>query len=132
MRILTVAAVAQAKAAGVLRVYEFGSVPASPTYPYAVLAVTFADALGYTLDAHHGPQRHRIVCQSFGRSLASAQDVDDDLRATFLDQPLAIEGSGWESDPAEPEVASALVRDPDTSGVIGITSTFTVVVAPEE
>lgn len=104
------------------RTYLMGSVPTSPVYPYAVVAAGFSRATTYTLDANYGVGDYRITTQSFGRTLVSAQATDDAARNALLDQWLTI--PGLNTGPIRGQVLGAVVRDPDTQGVIGVTSTY--------
>ena len=118
------AAVAAAQAAsGVARSYDEGAVPASPTYPYQTRAVMGDRAGGYTLDSHHGFRTFRIVTRSFGRSSASALDIDGKARSGLEDLRLSV--TGWSCDPCRVELGSALTRDPDDNGVISVVTTYT-------
>ena len=125
---LNEAAVTQASAAGVSRVYLQGSVPDKPTLPYAVLSVSFDGAETYTLDARHGVKRLRLTTQAFGRALLDAVDTDARLRAAFLDERLPA--NGWDCDPASLQVGGAIVRDSDAGQVVGITSTYLIRATP--
>ena len=97
--------------------------PASPTYPYLVYSVAGDRGDGYTLDSRRGFRWYRIVLQSFGKTLASALETDAAAVDDLLDVPLAV--SGFETRPSRMEIASAIVRDPDNQGVVGVTTTLT-------
>ena len=124
MRALNAAAHAQAEAAGVVRVYPVGEVPAGGdrVYPYAVLSVSVDGATTHTLDAHHSVQMMRITTQAFGRSMNAALDIDDRLRSAFMDRRLTT--PGLDCGPAVLQVGGVVQTDPDAGQVIGITSTY--------
>jgi hypothetical protein len=119
---LTNAAVAQIVAAPVARVYKEGAVPANPTFPYAVVAVTFDRAAGYTLDADHGVGDYRITTRSISTNFDGAIDTDARARGALLDKRIAANGKTY--GPGRLQVGSAVVRDPDGGSVITVTSTY--------
>jgi len=116
------AAIARAKAAGVARVHSAGSVPANPTYPYQVIAVSSLDADTYTLDASFGTRSWRIVVESYARTHDHATHLDELAHDAFLDQRLDV--PGWDLGPCLREVGSGVYRDPDDNGVMRVVSTF--------
>lgn len=119
-----------AATAAVLRRYPTNSVPPTPTYPYLVYSVAADRAEGYTLDSRHGFRFYRVILQSFGKpSLASALDIDAKATDGLLDQRLTV--TGYDCGPCRLEVASAVVRDPDTTGVVGVTTTLTFTATKE-
>ena len=116
--------------AAVLRRYPTNAVPPTPVYPYLVYSVAGDRAEGYTLDSRHGFRFYRIILQSFDKpSLASALDIDDKAVAGLLDKRLAV--TGYDCGPCRLEVASAVVRDPDTTGVVSVTTTLTFTATKE-
>lgn len=118
------AAVADAQAvAGVARAYDEGSVPASPNTPYQTRSVSPDRAGGYTLDANHGYRMFRIVLRSFGKTLASALDMDTRAREELEDRRLEVDG--WDCDPCRVELGSAVTRDPDAGGLLSVVTTYT-------
>lgn len=104
------------------RVYALGSVPAAPAYPYSVVGATTDQAGTYTLDAVHGTRDVRIWVQSFGRTADSALAYDEAADANLLDQRLTV--TGFDCGPIRVQVGSAMTRDPDDSGVVGVTSAY--------
>lgn len=115
------------------RRYPTGSVPKSPTYPYLVYSVAGDRAEAYTLDASHGVRFYRVIFQSFGRTLQSALDVDAAATEALLDRAFdPIDLPFYDCGPCRLEVPSAIVRDPDAGGVLGVTTTLTFTATPEE
>jgi hypothetical protein len=109
--------------ASVARRYPTNSVPATPTYPYLVYSVAGDRGDGYTLDSRHGFRWYRIILQSFGKTLASALETDGAAVGDLLDERLTV--TGFDTRPTRMEIASAIVRDPDNQGVVGVTTTLT-------
>lgn len=105
------------------RVYKLGAVPASPTYPYTVVSLAGDMALNYTLDARHGTRNYRVALQSFSNTAAGldgALDYDAKAVGALLDHALNVDG--YDCGPMRLQVGSAVVRDPDAGGVVGVTS----------
>lgn len=119
---LTNAAVAKLTAAPITRVYKEGKVPASPTYPYAIVTVTFDRATAYTNDADHGVGDYRITTRSVGADYDGAVDTDQRARGALLDQRITANSKSY--GPGRMQVGAALVRDPDGGSVITVTSTY--------
>ena len=115
--------------AAVLRRYPTNAVPPTPTYPYQVYSVAGDRAVAYTLDSRHGFRFYRIILQSFGKTLQSALSLDQLAVDGLLDRRLAV--TGYQCGPCRLEVASAVVRDPDTTGVVGVTTTLTFTATKE-
>lgn len=118
-----------AATASVVRRYPTNGVPASPVYPYLVYSVAGDRAEGYTLDSRHGFRFYRVILQSFGKTLAAALDIDDKAVGDLLDVSLAVDG--YSTTPCRLELASAIVRDPDAQGVVGVTTTLTFTATKE-
>lgn len=131
MTAFTDAAVAKIKAVRTPspRVYEPNKVPASPQTPYAVVYALGDRGDSYTLDSTYGVRFYRVVAQSFGTSEGDAGAYDEYVTAALLDESLSV--AGYDCTPCRIEVGSALVRDPDTGGAVGITSTFTFTATKE-
>lgn len=104
------------------RVYKMNAVPPSPAYPYSVVSASGDMAGNYTLDAHHGTRDYRITVQSFGRDIDGALAYDAAAVGNLLDASLTV--AGYDCGPIRLQVGSAVVRDPDDDGVVGVTSTF--------
>lgn len=109
-------------AGGIARVYKLGAVPASPTYPYAV--VSNAPAAPQVRDlGGSGDPAGRFTVQHFGKSSDSI-DVDGGISgitfATFDGKPLPLPGTpvAWQ------EIATTPYRDPDTQGVLSVLHTY--------
>lgn len=101
-------------------------------YPYLVWSITQDEPTTYTLEARHGTQFHRITWQAFGRTLASARDLDGDVADALLDQRLTA--AGYDCGPCSTErggILGRVARDPDDSGVVGITSSLTFAATKE-
>lgn len=118
-----------AAAAGVPRVYALGDVPQSPEYPYSVYSASLGRGATYLLDNTEGIRLGRIVTQSFGRTAASAEAHCELLRAALVNQVLAI--TGFATTALRSELDPSMTRDPDDTGVIGITSTLTFTATKE-
>lgn len=111
-------------AVGVDRAYKPNEVPDSPVMPYTVVSVT------RDLPKHHdgtgapGTWDRRATFQSFDVADDGALDFDrmavDALEGRILS---GLDGM-WRT-----QVGSALTRDPDNKGVIGVTSTLLCTVA---
>lgn len=121
-------AVAEATAPAVVRRYPLGGVPAQPTYPYLVYSVAPDRDESYTLDGDSVPF-YRVVFQSFGRTLTSALDIDE--KATEELRGRVLDVDGHDCSPCRREIGSAVVRDPDASGVVGVTTTLTFTATKE-
>jgi hypothetical protein len=105
------------------RIYVTNAVPAEPVMPYTVLAVTPDRPMTYRLSASHGVRVYRIILQSFARSYDGALDYDGDATSVLLDKVPVV--TGYSCGPCVIEIGSAMTRDPDDNGVIGITTTLT-------
>ena len=105
--------------AGVDRVYVLGSVPPSPAYPYAVVSPAPGAPQVRTVDGSGDPAG-RFVVQHFGRTLESVTDLAALSFAAFDGKAMPVPDApvAWQ------EVASAVYRDPDDSGVLAITHTY--------
>lgn len=108
--------VAQRAAAGG-RVYAIGAVPASPQYPYAVIGYSPNAPTVRDLGGSGNPLR-RFTVQHFGRTADSVEAVADD---TFD----AFDGQQVNGDICTQEIATPIFRDPDDSGVLSTTHTYT-------
>jgi len=117
------AAIAAVTAAhtGSPRIYEVNAVPAQPSYPYSVVDVLDLDPDGYTLDQSHGFRDHMLTVQSFARTNDGVIDYNRAAANALLDQTL--DATGWSCDPCRFQT-SRKYRDPDDSGVIGITTVY--------
>lgn len=115
-------AVDEATAPAVVRRYPMGSVPVQPQYPYLVYSVSPDRDETYTLDGDSVPF-YRVVFQSFGRTLTSALDIDS--KATDALRNRVLDVDGHDCGPCRREIGSAVIRDPDASGVVGVTTTLT-------
>lgn len=104
------------------RIYKTNAVPASPTFPYSVVSVVGDQAGNYTLDARHSTRDYRITVQSFGRDVDGALAYDTAAIDRLLDESLTV--AGFDCGPIRLQVGSAIVRDPDDNGVVGVTSSL--------
>lgn len=98
------------------RTYELGAVPASPTYPYAVIGYAPNAPVTRTSDGS-GDQVRRFTVQHFGRTAASVEAIADLTFATFDGQPI-------DGDLCTQEIATLIDRDSDDSGVLSTTHTY--------
>jgi hypothetical protein len=116
--------------AAVPRMYATGAVPATPTYPYGAQSAVMGRGDTYTLDSQTRLRWVRVVGQFFGKTNASVLEHVDKWTAALLDQSLDVAGFRltplrMELDPTTP------LRDPDDSGVLGVTVTLTATAAKE-
>lgn len=115
--------------ADVPRIKPLGSAPDKDTggqviYPYGVFSAQFGRGDAYALDASAGLRWVRVTGQFFGKTTAATLDHAEKFIAALVDKaltttdvittPLRIE-----LDPTPP------TRDPDASGVLGLTLTLT-------
>ena len=98
------------------RVYEMGSVPASPGYPYTVIGYAPNAPVVRTANGAGDPIR-RFTVQHFGQNAAS---VEDHATRTFN----TFDGKSINGDVCTLEVATTVTRDPDNSGVLSTTHTY--------
>lgn len=114
------------------RAYEMNAVPPKPIYPYLVYSVADDRPAGYTLDVSHGFRFRRVTWQSFGRNLTSTRATDAAATDCLLDRRLDVEG--YDCGPCTADqggLLGALLRDPDDSGVVGVTSSLTFTATKE-
>lgn len=121
-------AVATATAA-VPRLYALNGVPANPTYPYGTYSATFGRGDTYRSDGTEGLRWGRIIFQTFGHTATAAIDHADDVRAALVGQVLTV--GGVPIGPITSELDPAVTRDPDDTGVVGVTTTFTFTATEE-
>lgn len=121
-------AVAEATAS-VPRLYPLGSVPPNPTYPYGVYTATLGRGDSYTLDAREGLRWGRVTVQTFGRTADSALAIAEQARTALVGVRLDV--TGYEATPLASELDPTVVRDPDDSGVVGVTATYTLTAIQE-
>lgn len=72
---------------GVLRVYEFGSVPAAPAAPYCVVSLDSGTPSTYSLDSSSDSLRLLSV-QMFGQSTDAIDDMTARADVAFRDRAL--------------------------------------------
>ena len=125
----TVIEAVAAATAGVARLYELGKVPAAPSYPYGVYSGSLGRGDVYGLDATYGLRFGRIVVQTFGTSATPAEAHMDKVVAALLDRTLTI--AGYDPTPCQLELDPVMTRDPDDSGVVGLTASFTFTATKE-
>lgn len=107
------------KDGGVLRVYATNEVPASPTYPYVVLAFSPAAPTIRTLDGSGDPAG-RFTVQHFAESDDALDDLTAITFATFDGQELPLEHGPI----CIQQQATPTYRDPDDRGVLTITHIY--------
>lgn len=108
------ALVARVTATGVQRVYKLNKVPASPTYPYAVVGLGSPDKVSRTADGQ-ATDVERCTVQFFGRDVDGVLDIASkaDLDGDFIDGRLCTR-----------EIGTDPYRDPDDRGVLAILHTY--------
>lgn len=116
MTAVTDAAVARMTTAGAPRVYEFGKVPASPDYPYAVVGAGVGTPMAYNNAAQHGARRYRVNVQGFGRTANEVVRTLERADTALLDQSLTEVSP--DATPCIQDLSTEPDRDPDAGGVI--------------
>ena len=111
-----------AATASVTRLYGLNNVPASPTYPYGSYSASLGRGDTYTLDDAEGVRWGRVIVQTFGKTATSALAKAEEARTALVGTILAI--TGYETDPLRAELDPQVLRDPDDSGVVGVTATY--------
>lgn len=114
--------VAAVTAGGVPRVYKPNEVPTNPAMPYTVVSVTRELPGNYALTGEHGTWGRRATLQSFDSDADGALDFDRLATDALQDNVPAF--TGLDCTPWRVQVGSALVRDPDNLGVVGVTTTL--------
>lgn len=104
------------------QVHDVGSVPASPTTPYAVVSVDSGTPGNYRA-AQHGSKAYRIAVQCFGKDVSEVGFAVEKAESAFLDKRLTI--TGYDATPCATEVSSPIYRDPDAGVLLLSTLTFT-------
>lgn len=110
------------------QVHLIGAVPTSPVTPYAAISVSSGSAENYRLHGEHGSRSYRIVVQAVGKSVSEIGFPVDGADAAFLDKRLTI--AGYDTTPAQAEVSSPIIRDPDAGGLLSCTLTYTFTAYP--
>lgn len=118
-----------AATASVSRLYGLNSVPASPTYPYGTYSASLGRGDVYMLDADEGIRHGRVVVQTFGKTATSALDWAERVRTALVGKSLDI--TGYVTTTLRAELDPTVVRDPDDSGVVGVTATYTFTATKE-
>lgn len=98
-------------------------------YPYGVFTAVLGAGLSYTLESHSDVREGRVTVQTFGPTADGALTHMDLVVAALLDRRLAI--TGWATTPLRLELAPAVHRDPDATGLVGVTATFTFTATKE-
>lgn len=122
MTTLTEAALARA-AAGFPRVYDRGSVPDNPTYPYVVLSASLGRGDAYTLDSTYGVRHGRVVGQAFSPLAAAARAAAEDVIDQLLDHALAFD-PGFLGTPMRIELDPTDTESEADRGIEGVTFTL--------
>jgi hypothetical protein len=122
MRELSAAAIARVQVVWTQgRVYEVGSVPATPVTPYLMLSVGSGSGENYTLDEElPGTRSHRLAVQAVGKTADEVEFAVEKADAAFLGTRLDADCT-----PLHPEVSSPIFRDPDAGGLLTCTVTYT-------
>lgn len=118
-----------AATASVSRLYALNSVPASPTHPYGSYSASLGRGDSYTL-TDEGIRWGRVTVQTFGKTATSALLLAEQARAALVG--VALDIAGYDTTPCRSELDPAIVRDPDTAGVVGVTATFTFTATKEQ
>lgn len=116
-------------ATDVSRLYAVNSVPAAPTYPYGSYSASLGRGGAYLNDAREGIRWGRITVQTFGKTAASALAKAEAVRSELVG--TVLEFDGYSATPCRSELDPAIVRDPDTTGVVAVTTTLTFTATKE-
>lgn len=119
-----------AATADVQRLYGLNSVPASPAYPYGSYSASLGRGDTYLLDSSEGVRWGRVTVQTFGRTATSALAKAEEVRTALVGTALAIDS--YSTTPCRSELDPAIVRDPDDSGVVAVTATYTFTATKEQ
>lgn len=92
------------------------------TYPYSSYSATLGRGDTYTLDSREGIRWGRVVVQTFGKTATSALATAEKVRAALVGTALDI--TGYSATPLRSELDPTVARDPDDSGVVGVTATY--------
>jgi hypothetical protein len=114
--------------ASVARLYPLNEVPSTPTKPYGSYSATLGRGDVYTLSAE-GIRWGRVVVQTFGNTATSALSKAEAARTALVGTRLAI--TGYETTPCRAELDPVVNRDPDDSGLVGVTATYTFTATKE-
>lgn len=118
-----------AATANVERLFPLNGVTGTITYPYGTYSASLGRGDTYLLDSTEGIRHGRVVTQSFGKTAASALAKNEETRAALVGTSLDI--TGYDTTPCRAELDPTIVRDPDTAGVVGVTSTYTFTATKE-
>lgn len=112
---------ALAVTAGVTRAYPVGSVPATPTYPYAVIGTDAGTPTNRRLGGGTDRKPRRVTVQIFGKSDDSVLALADLADAAFEDKVLgSLAGDPF----SMREMQTPIMRDPDAGGVLNVLHTY--------
>lgn len=117
-----------AATANVPRMYPLNGVPSSPDYPYGSYSAVLGRGDVLSLDGSEGLRWGQVVVQTFGRTTDSALDHAEKARTALVDTRLEI--AGYDTTPCTEPFDPAVIRDPDDSGVVAVTRTFTFTATP--
>ena len=98
-------------------------------YPYGTFSASLGRGDSYTLDAREGLRWGRVVVQTFGKTATSALAKAEEARDVLVGLCLTI--TGYSTTPLRSELDPTVSRDPDDSGVVGATQTFTFTATKE-
>lgn len=111
-------------------VFETGDVPTTAPSPHIAMSTSSGSAENYRLSAQHGSRSYRTVVQAFGKTASEVAFAVDKADSAFLDQRLVV--AGFDCTPAQVEVASPLLTDPDDNVWLYKTLTYTFTAYPLE
>ena len=100
-----------------------------PKYPYSVYSATLGRGDTYLMDSREGVRWGRVVVQSFGKTAESALTAAEAARDELVGTSLPI--AGYRATPIRSELDPTVVRDPDDTGVVGVTATYTFTATKE-
>ena len=111
---------ARLTSAGITRLYDANAVPASPDYPYAVLAIDTGAPRGHMLAGGRRSTVTRASVQIFGRTISAVLDIAEKADAALDHVYLPIAG-----DPlCHREITTTPIRDPDDDSVLYLLHTY--------
>lgn len=110
----------RAEAAGALRVYKIGNVPASPPGAYLVLGLDSGTPISTRADGRSPDMRHRLTAQAFGTSHDAVLDMLRLADVAFRDKTLTELDDRY----CTRELSTPISRDPDAESLLGALHTY--------
>lgn len=105
------------------RVHKIGDVPKNPATPYLAVSVSSGLADNRRNGGGYGSKSYRVTAMAVGRNADEVAYAADKAEAAFLER--SIPAPDHDTTPAESEVSSPIIRDPDAGGLLSVTLTYT-------